>query len=88
MSHIPEWVSTARDIATQCRLGMTLEAGVAMADFLPSMANDVSSQIDNDFLVLINDLNKCHKNTDWLGVADCLEFELVPWLERLNSALK
>jgi len=65
---------------------MTLEAGVAITGFLPVMANELIEKIDGDFIVLINDLNKCHKNSDWLGVADCLEFDLVIWLERLNSA--
>lgn len=86
MNHIAEWISTARNIAVQCRLGMTLEAGVAITGFLPVMANELIEKIDGDFIVLINDLNKCHKNSDWLGVADCLEFDLVIWLERLNSA--
>ncbi|MBS4020498.1 hypothetical protein [Azonexus hydrophilus] len=86
MNNIAEWISTARNIAVQCRLGMTLEAGVAITGFLPVMANELIEKIDGDFIVLINDLNKCHKNSDWLGVADCLEFDLVIWLERLNSA--
>jgi len=88
MSNIAEWISTARSIASQCRLGLTLEAGNAITGFLPSMTNELIAQVDNDFLMLISDLDKCHSYADWLGVADCLEFDLVLWLERINSASK
>lgn len=85
MNQHSEWQFEAREIAAAFRLGASLQAGEPLAAFLGKVAQALGkapSAQKEDLSRILDELLACHKNSDWLGVADYLEFELVDWLGR------
>lgn len=85
MSKHSEWEVEAREISTGFRLGASLQAGEPMAALIREVAQalgNAPSVLKDDLSRILDELLACHKNNDWLGVADYLEVELVDWLGR------
>jgi hypothetical protein len=86
MNQHSEWQVEAREIAAAFRCGASLQAGEPMAALIGKVAQapgNAPSEMKDELSRILDELLACHKSSDWLGVADYLEFELVDWLGRL-----
>jgi hypothetical protein len=88
MMTISFWIDDANSIAKAFRLGAYQQAGEPLANFVNRIAllpESTATTKMPELVQILNELLKCHKSCDWLGVADYLEFELVNWLRKLQS---
>jgi hypothetical protein len=79
-------ISDAKKIAAEFRLGKNMQASESLAELVTSVGQQsahASTPKNQELSQILKNLLDCHKNDDWLGVADYLEFELVEWMHGL-----
>ena len=89
MSRNQDRIDTARGIAVQFRLGMSVPAALTLVDFITAVCADIGRPppaLEAELGQLVGELLACQEAHDWLGLADSLEFELADWFARLDAA--
>jgi hypothetical protein len=89
MNRFADWSERGRGIARQLRLGMTVPAALSMVELIGDVAQgrgQLPAALEAGFADLVGRLLACQEAHDWLGLADYLEYELVDWLERIETA--
>ena len=77
-------VAKAIEIAHLLRLGAYLRAGGGLQELLKEIAetvSDIGPLRAETFTEIVVGIRIAQKSSDWLGMADWLEYELVTWLE-------
>lgn len=85
MTRASQWCAEAKEVARAFRLGASMQAGKPMVELISKVAQEVGnapSPLKDELSRILDALLASHKRSDWLGVADYLEFELVDWLRR------
>jgi hypothetical protein len=82
-----EWQKTANELALHIRLGLNVEAGMLLVEYVEKLANaypQFPTEQQRQFQLILSAMLKCQENQDWIGLADYLEYELQQLITELN----
>jgi hypothetical protein len=81
-SEIAELRRDAAGLAAQFRLGQAVQAALLLEPFLSRYVDRLDQQRAAQIVQVLRAMLECQTRSDWLGLADFLEYDL--W-ERLDS---
>lgn len=84
MTAIDKCMDECRECAGLFRLGRDVEAALEMVDVFEGAQQSLlsaSADVQQSWAAVLTQMLACQERQDWLGLADCMEFELIELLQ-------